>query len=42
MGWATFLDIVADTLAGRTVGPRSAYFERNARLYGVDLAALQR
>jgi uncharacterized protein YndB with AHSA1/START domain len=42
MGWATFLDIVEDTLAGRLVGPRRVYMERNARRYGVDLAALQR
>ena len=42
MGWATFLDILDDTLAARPVGPRRAYFERNAKRYGVDLDALQR
>jgi uncharacterized protein YndB with AHSA1/START domain len=42
MGWATFLDILEDTLTGRPVGPRRAYFERNAARYGVDLEALQR
>jgi uncharacterized protein YndB with AHSA1/START domain len=42
MGWATFLDILSDTLSGHTVPPRRSYMERNARLYGVDLDALQR
>ena len=42
MGWATFLDILDDTVNGRAVGPRRGYMERNAALYGVDLAALQR
>jgi uncharacterized protein YndB with AHSA1/START domain len=42
MGWATFLDILEDTLTGRPVGPRRVYMERNARLYGVDLEALAR
>lgn len=42
MGWATFLDITEDTLNGREVQPRRAYMERNAPLYGVDLANLQR
>ena len=42
MGWATFLDIVADTLAGREVQPRAAYTQKNAAAYGVDLNALQR
>ncbi len=42
MGWASFLDILADTAAGRDVAPRQTYMERNAKLYGVDLAALQR
>jgi uncharacterized protein YndB with AHSA1/START domain len=42
MGWAMFLDILDDTIKGRAVGPRSAYMERNAALYGVDLANLQR
>ena len=42
MGWATFLDILDDTVNGRTVQSRRAYMERNAGLYGVDLGALQR
>jgi uncharacterized protein YndB with AHSA1/START domain len=42
MGWATFLDIVGDAARGREVQPRRAYMERNAALYGVDLADLAR
>ncbi|HUO12511.1 MAG TPA: SRPBCC domain-containing protein [Caulobacteraceae bacterium] len=42
MGWATFLDILEDTVLGRPVGPRRAYMERNAARYGVDLEALAR
>ena len=42
MGWATFLDILGDTLAGAPEQPRRAYMERNASLYGVDLANLAR
>jgi uncharacterized protein YndB with AHSA1/START domain len=42
MGWATFLDILDDTVKGRQVQPRRAYMERNAGVYGVDLGALQR
>jgi uncharacterized protein YndB with AHSA1/START domain len=42
MGWATFLDILDDTMAAREVRPRRAYMEKNAALYGVDLANLQR
>ena len=42
MGWSTFLDILADTAHGREVKPRRAYMEKNAALYGVDLANLQR
>ena len=42
MGWATFLDILEDTLAARPVGPRRVYMERNAKRYGVDLGALAR
>jgi len=42
MGWATFLDILADTLSGAPPRPRRAYMERNAGLYGVDLANLAR
>jgi uncharacterized protein YndB with AHSA1/START domain len=42
MGWATFLDIVGDTVSGREVAPRRTYMERNAALYGVDLGNLAR
>jgi uncharacterized protein YndB with AHSA1/START domain len=42
MGWATFLDILADTVRGREVKPRQAYTQKNAAIYGVDLGALQR
>jgi uncharacterized protein YndB with AHSA1/START domain len=42
MGWHTFLDILAATLAGRPVEPRPAYMQRNAAHYEVDLADLQR
>lgn len=42
MGWATFLDIAADTLHGRPVAARGEYMQKNAALYGVDLANLQR
>jgi len=42
MGWATFLDILADTIAGRPVLPRPDYTKRNATLYGVDLDNLAR
>jgi len=42
MGWATFLDILSDTLHALRVEPRRSYMERNAAHYGVDLNALQR
>ncbi|HEY2706551.1 MAG TPA: SRPBCC domain-containing protein [Caulobacteraceae bacterium] len=42
MGWATFLDILEDTVIGQPVQPRRAYMERNAGIYGVDLGNLQR
>ena len=42
MGWATFLDIVEDTLIGQPVRPRREYMQRNAAIYGVDLGNLQR
>ncbi|HEY3799737.1 MAG TPA: SRPBCC domain-containing protein [Caulobacteraceae bacterium] len=42
MGWATFLDILEDTVRGREVLPRRAYTEKNAAIYGVDLANMQR
>ena len=42
MGWATFLEILEDTVAGREVQPRRAYTEKNAARYGVDLQNLTR
>ena len=42
MGWATFLDILGDTLAGRALKPRPEYMAANAATYGVDLANLAR
>ena len=42
MGWHTFLDVLGDTLAGRPIQPRPAYMQKNAALYGVDLANLQK
>lgn len=42
MGWHTFLDILADTLAGHNVRARQEYSVRNAARYGVDLRNLQR
>jgi uncharacterized protein YndB with AHSA1/START domain len=42
MGWHTFLDIVEASLNARPIEPRAAYMQRNAALYGVDLANLQR
>ena len=42
MGWHTFLDILEASLNARPVEPRAAYMQRNAALYGVDLANLQR
>ncbi|HEY2482392.1 MAG TPA: SRPBCC domain-containing protein [Caulobacteraceae bacterium] len=42
VGWHTFLDILKATLMGETVHPRGVYMERNAKLYGLDLAKLQR
>jgi uncharacterized protein YndB with AHSA1/START domain len=42
MGWHTFLDMLAAALEGRAAGDRSVYMQRNAQLYGVDLANLQR
>lgn len=42
MGWHTFLDMLAQALAGRPAEPRAAYMQRNGALYGVDLANLQR
>ncbi len=37
MGWHTFLDMLAATLAGEPLDPRRAYMERNAARYGIDL-----
>ncbi len=37
MGWHTFLDMLAATLAGGRLEPRRAYMERNAARYGIDL-----
>jgi hypothetical protein len=42
MGWQTFLDMLAATLSGQTLEPRSAYLQLNAARYGVDLSNLQR
>ena len=42
MGWHTFLDMLTAALRGETVGPRSAYMQRNAAIYGVDLNNLVR
>ncbi len=42
MGWHTFLDVLDDTLARRPIRPRPEYMQKNAALYGVDLANLQR
>lgn len=42
MGWHTFLEILSATARGEPAEPRSVYMQRNAALYGVDLANLQR
>jgi uncharacterized protein YndB with AHSA1/START domain len=42
MGWATFLDILVATAKGEALLPRREYMEKNAALYGVDLANLTR
>ncbi len=42
MGWATFLDILEAAATGEPPRPRREYMEKNAALYGVDLANLQR
>jgi uncharacterized protein YndB with AHSA1/START domain len=42
MGWATFLDILEATARGEAAKPRREYMGRNAALYGVDLANLER
>ncbi len=42
MGWHTMLDILEASLNGGTVEPRQVYSQKNAALYGVDLANLTR
>ena len=42
MGWATFLDIVGDAAESRPARPRRELMQKNAAVYGVDLAQLQR
>ena len=42
MGWHTFLDILGAAARGEPVEARSAYMQRNAALYGIDLGNLQR
>jgi uncharacterized protein YndB with AHSA1/START domain len=42
MGWHVMLDILAASLKGETIEDRSAYAQRNAVLYGADLANLER
>jgi uncharacterized protein YndB with AHSA1/START domain len=42
MGWATFLDMVEAAARGQPVEPRSAYTQRNAKRFGVDLDNLAR
>jgi uncharacterized protein YndB with AHSA1/START domain len=42
MGWHTFMDILGAAARGEPVEARSAYMQRNAALYGIDLGNLQR
>jgi uncharacterized protein YndB with AHSA1/START domain len=42
MGWATFLDTLADAAEGRPTRTRRELMQKNAAVYGVDLANLQR
>jgi uncharacterized protein YndB with AHSA1/START domain len=42
MGWATFLDALADAVGGRPARSRGEAMQANAALYGVDLANLRR
>ena len=42
MGWHTYLDLTEAVVRGQPVQPRSAYMQRNAAIYGVDLANLAR
>lgn len=42
MGWQTYLDMLETAVRGQPVGPRGAYMQKNAALYGVDLNNLKR
>jgi uncharacterized protein YndB with AHSA1/START domain len=42
MGWHTYLDMLGAAIAGQPLESRRAYMQRNAALYGVDLANLAR
>lgn len=42
MGWHTMLDILEAGLGGTAVAERAVYMQKNAVLYGVDLANLAR
>ena len=42
MGWHTYLDMVGAAIGGERVEERSAYMQRNAALYGVDMSNLVR
>ncbi len=42
MGWHTYLDMLGQALRGEALEARPAYMQRNAPLYGVDLANLAR
>ena len=41
-GWHTMLDVLAATMRGERVVSRESYFEKNASIYGVDVAHLER
>jgi uncharacterized protein YndB with AHSA1/START domain len=42
MGWHTMLDMLSAATRGEPLEERSFYFEKNAAIYGVDLANLAR
>jgi len=42
MGWHTMLDILGAGVRGEQVQDRSVYMQKNAAIYGVDLAKLAR
>src|SRR5438552_15778111 len=42
MAWHTFIDLLDAAVRGQPPQPRSAYMQKNAALYGVDLANLHR